>query len=364
MGQNPSSGNLWVDISGLAINGLSARVNSWTVILDGREIQRQMGQTEPVVRTCESAVTSYLGRRNIIEHFGLFLSGLDVTAHFLEVWQGVQAQSALEDIGACLASEVEAQTGLIAPDKFAKQIYRFITQQTTIDRPDRRIHIFFLYHPNTGWDRKFFDRARKQPLSRKFLGMSENMDALVIWMRFLKENLTKAGKKIHIHLLIPAYRPMLIGESLAFPDELLPLTIHGHIHHSKPYVWLNLPSQSSRLRLRGIGNLADLPHDEGDGSGIGTFLVGVGATVAAGLIGGPVAAGAVGMATIGNAVGSRPSTFVSDGEPRTLGEEHTGEFDDVLSSYSDEERPAWRVEPTSRRLRRKYKHWYEHRGYY
>lgn len=259
MGQQQSkAGKPWVEI---AVNTIPQAVDAYTSYKNGKVMREEMRETGPKIRACASAIVDSINDAKIDRGWNRFLSGLGAAVHFLEVWQGASAHTALEDIGARLANEAEAHTGLIAPKKFVEQVHDFIIEKTSREWPSRsRNHVFFLYHPDTDWSPSFFRRIQNHPLSQRFLGMSENLDALVLWMRFIKEKMAKEGKKIHIHLLIPAYRPMLIGASLAVPDQLLPMSIHGHIHNSKPYVWLNIPHPARRLSFYEVGNLADLPR--------------------------------------------------------------------------------------------------------
>ncbi|OHE97151.1 hypothetical protein CORC01_07592 [Colletotrichum orchidophilum] len=297
-------------------------------------------ESVPLIRANAEAITVYLEHRRLIDRWGMYVSSLGVAAQFLEVLQGSRAQAALEAVGGRMADNAEAQTGLDAPSKFAKQVHRFVVQQTTCTRrwqSEGQLHVFFLYHPDTDWDPAFFHRIRDQPLSRRFFGISQNLDALVIWMSFIKENMARQRKEIHIHLLIPAYRPMMTGESLAFPDKLMPLTIHGHIHNSMPYVWLNLPQPSRRLQLSGVGNLTDLLRNEADNSNIPEVILGGVATAAAGAIAGIPAAIAVGSFFAGKANSGRIRPFVSDAHPRMLGEAPARDLDDDRSSDDDDD---------------------------
>ncbi|KAF2194015.1 hypothetical protein K469DRAFT_189668 [Zopfia rhizophila CBS 207.26] len=82
----------------------------------------------------------------------------------------------------------------------------------------------------------FFDIVSRNPLPPNLLGISENLDALCLWMTFLRRYLDKHDKKVRFHLTIPAYRPMLIKDPLIFPEKLFPLTIQGLVHNSKEYV--------------------------------------------------------------------------------------------------------------------------------
>ena len=161
------------------------------------------------------------------------------------------------------------QTSLDAPEKFANQVYRYIQHEAknTVDVNDKRKHLYFLYHPDTDWLPHFYHLAEQEPLSRKFYGMSENLAALCLWMRFLRivfnaqegVNPGKRGKDVVFHLLIPAYRPFVIKEPLDFSDVLQPLCVHGLIHNVEPYVQINLPWAKPNM-LQGVG-IWEKPRD-------------------------------------------------------------------------------------------------------
>ncbi|AEO70718.1 uncharacterized protein THITE_2132160 [Thermothielavioides terrestris NRRL 8126] len=106
--------------------------------------------------------------------------------------------------------ELEAQTGLEAPRKFARQVDMTIREQMASTPSGSTRDIFFLYHPDTDRHGEFFD--------------------------------TRSVKRARFHLIIPAYRPMLIIDPLIFPEELYPLTIRGLVHNSQPLVWFDLPT--------------------------------------------------------------------------------------------------------------------------
>jgi hypothetical protein len=99
----------------------------------------------------------------------------------------------------------------------------------------------------------------------------------------LKRCLKKSGQeKIYIHLLISAYRSILIAEPLDFLRELFSLTVHGYIYNSRLYVWLNLLVESRGLSLDKIRNLAAFPSRD---NGIaGNFLFSVLETVVVGVL--------------------------------------------------------------------------------
>ncbi|KFA76494.1 hypothetical protein S40288_01542 [Stachybotrys chartarum IBT 40288] len=329
MGQRWTKEDKWIEI-GISTAGTVFYVPD---IINGRETGRQtrhrMKEAAPLIHANAEAVKFYLGHRQIFRRWNRYISDRAVTAQFLAVLQGSHAQTALGRIGVPIADKAE---GDVSSETVALRVHELIVKCTTRHWPSKHFyHVFFLYHPDTDmdWDCAFFSCVQDQPLSHRFLGMSQNLDALVVWMRFIKKNMYKDGKKIHIHLLIPAYRPMVAGEPLAFPADLMPLTIHGHVHNSMPYVWLNLPEPSRRLHLINVGNLANVSRYETAVSPFEVLLGGT-ATIAAGVIAGPAAAAFVGSYFIENSIYGRNQSrrrFISRTDPRTLGDDRSSDDD-------------------------------------
>ncbi|KAL4931859.1 uncharacterized protein BDV17DRAFT_227441 [Aspergillus undulatus] len=215
--------------------------NAYTKFENGRVKRREMAlngeafrEGIPTVKCFLSALTKHLAQQNYLELISTFLMTMNTVATWVEVLQG---NSALEHIGQKIHGELQAQTGLMAAKAFAEQVEKTIRHEAS--DPD---HFYFLYHPDTDWHAEYFDRVKRERLPDNFLGLSANLDSIVVWMLFLRRHLAAKKKKVRFHLIIPAYRPMLVREPLAFPHEVYPLSIKGFIHDSKPYVWFNLPT--------------------------------------------------------------------------------------------------------------------------
>ncbi|RFU25234.1 hypothetical protein B7463_g11098, partial [Scytalidium lignicola] len=215
----------------------------------------------PEVQTFASGINKYLKKKNWIDLFQTFLYGAGVVSCFLEVMQG---SSAIEDIGMKIHSELEAKVGLAAPDKFAKHVDKYIRQEAANVYAGDVEHLYFLYHPDTDWHGEFHHIVQSSPVPSNFLGMSENLHALCAWMLFLRKQVSRANKVVRFHLLIPTYRPLVIKQPFIFPEDLYPLTVHGHIHNSREYVWLNLPTMKDlsvdSFMMANVGNIATLPN--------------------------------------------------------------------------------------------------------
>ncbi|KAI1047853.1 hypothetical protein LB505_012259 [Fusarium chuoi] len=162
--------------------------------------------------------------------------------------------SALENVGIEPPEETESWVEQSEPSKFAGHVYRFLGRQCRSASSDR--HLYVLYHPDAEWHTDFYELLQDKPLPSNFLGFSDNLDALVAFVRFIRKRLGKRANNAMFHLLIPSSRPMSIRDALEFPD-LGDLVIHGETHGGNNYVWVNLPTSDdypANLLLKHVEN--------------------------------------------------------------------------------------------------------------
>ncbi|KAK9622292.1 hypothetical protein V6Z98_006966 [Aspergillus fumigatus] len=340
------------------IGSVTGIVDTYTNFENGRAQRQALKEGIPAVKCFLSALTAHFQQRNYLELLSTFLLAMNTTAYWVEVLQG---SSALEEIGRKIHGELEAQTGLMAAKLFAAQVDKTIRYETG-SAASSDGHLYFLYHPDTDWHAEFFDRVSRKPLPTTFLGMSENLDSLVVWMLFLRQHLGQKKKKTWFHLIIPAYRPMLIKEPLIFPEELYPLSITGYIHDSKPYVWFDLPTvddvPSDQFDIRHIGNLSRPPSAWRDvavaGMTVGGPALTFGAVVGASALSAaaaPIVAPAVMVAGLYGTFAARRA-FEGD-TPRVLGQapESASPSDIDDSNNGDEEEMT--IHAATRRVHRR-----------
>ncbi|KAI0134017.1 hypothetical protein BJ170DRAFT_591012 [Xylariales sp. AK1849] len=202
--------NTWADGRSqrkeLHANGAASRME----FQKNQEFFRQ--KLVPSVETFGGGVNRYLRNRDWMQLFQTFLSVSNIVACFLEVTQGA---SELEKIGIKIHGELQAQTGLDAPKKFARQVDKHIRRETgtvhsrTVHSGDCE-HLYFLYHPDNDWYVEFHGLVSDKAAPDNFLGMSDNLHAICAWMLFLRKRATKSATKARFHLLIPSYRPMAV----------------------------------------------------------------------------------------------------------------------------------------------------------
>ncbi|PCD42228.1 hypothetical protein AU210_004758 [Fusarium oxysporum f. sp. radicis-cucumerinum] len=168
--------------------------------------------------------------------------------------KALDAEANLENVGIEPPEETESWVEQSEPSKFAGHVYRFLGRQCRSASSDR--HLYVLYHPDAEWHADFYDLLQDKPLPSNFLGFSDNLDALVAFVRFIRKRLGKRANNAMFHLLIPSSRPMSIRDALEFPD-LGDLVIHGETHGGNNYVWVNLPTSDdypANLLLKHVEN--------------------------------------------------------------------------------------------------------------
>ncbi|KAL2015771.1 hypothetical protein VTK56DRAFT_4862 [Thermocarpiscus australiensis] len=197
---------------------------------------------------------------------GMILSGFQVAAvtvgigtNIVLTYQGVQAlekiAAHLQDISTTLA----AQTALIAQKDFPSYVYDMIRERLgqTASDPSRD-HWFFLYHPDNDWYPGFYHLLEEKPLGERFCGYTNQIDTIFVFMLAARQAIQAREKRkqkqghppprpVKLHLLIPAYQPILIAEALKIPDEIGDFLIEGRTNSNKPFVWLNLPPEQRRF---------------------------------------------------------------------------------------------------------------------
>jgi hypothetical protein len=162
-------------------------------------------------------------------------------------YQGIQALNRIARDLNSISRSSAAHIGLTAPREFAHNVCDFINEELHM-YPDkgRTEHAFFVYHPDTDWTSPFADILRKGGLhdpEGRYRGRTSNIDLATIMMLNTLEQEGKRGKKLKLHLIIPAYRFLVIEEAIRLPEALSDVRIHGKIHDSTEYVWINLPQE-------------------------------------------------------------------------------------------------------------------------
>jgi hypothetical protein len=214
--------------------------------------------------TMQIIAESFCDKVPFIAGFSGLAIAAGIAGNLVLTYQGVQAlkkiAAHLKDISDSLA----AQTALTAPETFARHVYQSVYQGINNNAHHvHHEHWFFVYHPDTDWYPAFHWKITEERLKKNFCGYSNQLDSVVIFMLAARTELAKEQKRaeklgkpmrdVVFHLLIPAYRPLVITEPLAFPKELSPFVVEGEIHNSNELVWLNIPEEQEDL-LFNVGN--------------------------------------------------------------------------------------------------------------
>ncbi|KAK9415219.1 hypothetical protein SUNI508_02067 [Seiridium unicorne] len=199
----------------------------------------------------------------VVASFSNIATALGTVGNLVITYQGVKAlqliASHLKDINDTL----QAQTALMSIEKFPQAVYDLIEEALhNYQDTDEVSNWFFVYHPDTIWTPGFHRLVMDRGLHRRFCGHSSQLDAAVVFMLAAREyseraarHANKHGKqnrRIRLHLLIPAYQPVLIKDPVRFPDTLGDFVVHGKIHNSTPLVWINIDADQEHC-FSGVG---------------------------------------------------------------------------------------------------------------
>lgn len=136
----------------------------------------------------------------------------------------------------------------------------FGTQLRGTSQDRKCSHWYIVYHPDTIWYASFNNRIVDEPLGERFCGYTNCLDMAVIFMQAIRKRKERkrrsprqhgqSTRTIKLHLLIPAYRPLLIPEFVKFPEDLSYFVVEGDMHDSKHLVSLNIPEEQNHFLFR------------------------------------------------------------------------------------------------------------------
>lgn len=143
-------------------------------------------------------------------------------------------------------------------DGFGGHVHEFVRNEMNKGSADGQHHFFYVWHPDDDWYPAFERRQRAAPLGPQFGGYHHDLPTICLRMRTDREALittTDNGHDAVLHLLIPAYYPLVIDQPIAFADRLLPLIITAQRHRIADFVWFELRQNQERLRLENVSIL-------------------------------------------------------------------------------------------------------------
>ncbi|KAI1505085.1 hypothetical protein F5X99DRAFT_369478 [Biscogniauxia marginata] len=241
------------------LNGENVQQNM-TVIADGvneliPKAAQMAKQARHFIPSIQIVGRSLCDSAKIVTSFSTIATTVGIGANAVLTYQGVQVleliAARLKDINATLA----AQTAMIAQKDFPGYVYDMLRErigQTSGD-PDCA-HWFFVYHPDNDWYPKFYNLLESKPLGPEFCGYTNQIDTAFVFMLAARRRINEKARRktsrygspnrpVRLHLLIPAYQPILIVEALKIPEEIGDFVMEGRINSNKEFVWLNLPEE-------------------------------------------------------------------------------------------------------------------------
>lgn len=217
-----------------------------------------LDRMEAFVPSMQVMGRSFCDTVKIFSAFNTIATTVGIGANIVLTYQGVQAlhliAAHLKDMSTALA----AQTALLAQKDFPQYVYDLIRERVgqTSDDPAYE-HWFFVYHPDNDWYPKFYHLLEAKPVGPAFCGYTNQIDTAFSFMvaarQYIRKERERRAQKqgrnvrpVMLHLLIPAYQPIVIVEALKIPEEIGPFAIEGRVNSNKPFVWMNLPEEQRR----------------------------------------------------------------------------------------------------------------------
>jgi hypothetical protein len=131
---------------------------------------------------------------------------------------------------------------------FHRDVYNMIQGKLRNTPNNQKIHHrFFLFHPEKFWHTEFIKLVSNEKLDRRFCGYADDIDDIFIFMKIVRQILNQeeeVHKKdlipVQLHLLIPAYKDIVIEEARAvkIPGEIKEFVMEGQ---GIAAVHINLP---------------------------------------------------------------------------------------------------------------------------
>lgn len=223
-------------------------------------------RTQKFVPEMQVMAQSFCDNVKIIGYFSSTATAIGIGVNMVQTYQGIQALQLIAAKLDGISNQLAAQTALTAQKEFPQYVYDMIGERLnqTLDDPVCD-HWFFLYHPDNDWYPKFYHLLEKKPFGQRFCGYTNQIDTIFIFMLAARRQIEKRNlrarekgrpfRHVKLHLLMPAYQPVLIAEALKVPDEIGDFIMEGRINSNKAFVWLNLP-EDQRSYVMDIGHWA------------------------------------------------------------------------------------------------------------
>ncbi|KAK5659875.1 hypothetical protein OQA88_13338 [Cercophora sp. LCS_1] len=240
------------------INSLSTTLNS--------HVPATAALLENFLPTMQIMATSLCDILPLLTQFQIAATTSSIGLNLILTYQGISAlhliASKLENIHATLA----AQTALLAQKDFASYVHDMLRERIGQTQSDTAVeHWFFIWHPDDDWYPRFYHLLEEKPVGPQFCGYTNQIDTVFVFMVAARRYCNEKGKKVRMHLLVPAYQPVLVAEALKIPEEIGDFVMEGRRNSDRELVWLHLPEEQMRRYTQGIGRWAPEPGNWWEG---------------------------------------------------------------------------------------------------
>lgn len=216
------------------------------------------------VPTMQVMAQSFCDSLKVATQFRMVASAVGIGANVVVTYQGVKALHLIAERLGDISTALHAQTALMAQATFAEYVHDMVRERVGQTTSDPTVeHWFFLWHPDDDWYPKFYHLLERRPVGPAFCGYTNQIDTIFVFMvaarRYVRERERRARdagreppRPVRLHLLIPAYQPVLVAEALRIPAEIGDFVMEGRMNSNKELVWLNLPEEQKGY-THGIG---------------------------------------------------------------------------------------------------------------
>ncbi|KAI4594056.1 hypothetical protein LQW54_005165 [Pestalotiopsis sp. IQ-011] len=242
---------------------IEAGSHLWKATQDVDSIPKAISIINETIPIFQVMAKSICDSTKVAVSFSQIAAQLGTVGNLVVTFQGTRALQLIATHLNNMNDTLQAQTALMSIEKFPQAVYD-IVEEALHNYPDTDevSNWFFVYHPDTLWTPGFHRLVKEKGLHRRFCGHSSQLDAAIVYMLAAREYSDRAARKagnggkskrrVKLHLLIPAYQPVLVKDPVRFPEALGDFVVHGKIHNSVPLVWINI-DQDQEHCLSGVG---------------------------------------------------------------------------------------------------------------
>lgn len=249
--------------AGAGTYAIAKTVDEVGEVLD--KVQHVADKVRAFIPSMQVMGRSFADSARIFASFSSLATAAGIAANTVVAYQGVKVLQLIDARLRDMAASLAAQTALIAQKDFPQYVYDMVRERVTQTSLDpARDHWFFVYHPDNDWYPGFYRLLEqdRDAIGPAFCGYTNQIDTAFVFMLAARRRIQRReylarreGRPVRptmLHLLIPAYQPVLIFEALKIPEEIGDFVMEGRINNNREFVWLNLP-EDQRHYLQDIG---------------------------------------------------------------------------------------------------------------